>query len=368
VALGAVNTLGELTETRAARNKGKEPPALVQALTYPDRRVQMAAADALLHFPDAPPPHAKARIIEILRRALASDAAPKAIVADAYINRANEVGQAVKQAGYEPIIVHTGREALNRLREAADVDVVLVDQGIIDPDLIHLLPQLRADVDNGLLPVLITVAPERSGSVPANRARTLDHIAAAYRNVWVVPATLQPDTLKQTLAERITPATGKPLTEAERKANAATAMLWLKRMAVGELAGYDVTPAAAAIFKALRVKELCPLAIEATGALSGRVPQRELANVVVDQGETPELRSAAAVELNRHIQRHGLLITAEQAKAIEAIFDAGTDAKLRSNLALVIGSMRPSSAKTGSRLQRYTPPLPVAPAPEKEEK
>jgi hypothetical protein len=42
---------------------------------------------------------------------------------------------------------------------------------------------------------------------------------------------------------------------------------------------------------------------------------------------------------------------------------------LRGNVALVIGSMRPNAAKTGTRLQRYAPPLPsAAPAPEKEEK
>jgi CheY-like chemotaxis protein len=370
VALGAVHTLGELTEVRAARTKGKEPSALVQALNYPDRRVQMAAADALLHIPDAPSPYAKARIVEVLRRALAADTTPKAIVADPNIDRAKEVGRAAKQAGYEPVIVPTGREALSQLRAASDVDLILIDPSILDPDLPHLLGQLRSGADNSLVPVLITVAPERTGVRPAHRLRNLEHLAAAYRNVWVVPATLQADALKQALAERVGQASGKPLTEEERKNDAAVAMLWLKRMAVGEVAGYDVAPAEGAIVKALRVKELSPLAVAATGARPGRAAQRELAAVVIDPAEPPELRLAAAVELNRHIQHHGALLTAEQARAIEAIFDAAGDAKLRGNLALVIGSMRPSAAKTGARLQRYAPPPPTtaAPAEAKDEK
>src|SRR5262249_32362472 len=77
VALGAVRALGDLREARAANPKGQQPPVLVRALSYPDRRVQIAAADALLHFPTVPP-EAKSRIIEVLRRALLSDATPKA--------------------------------------------------------------------------------------------------------------------------------------------------------------------------------------------------------------------------------------------------------------------------------------------------
>jgi hypothetical protein len=197
----------------------------------------------------------------------------------------------------------------------------------------------------------------------------LTRLAAGYRNVWVVPATLQADNLKQTLAARITDAMGKAHSEEERKNNAAIAMVWLKRMAVGEAPGFDVRPAEAAILKALHIKELAPLAIEATGAYSDRTAQRALAAFVLDNGQRPELRSAAAVELNRHIQHHGALLTTDQVNGIEALFDAGTDAKLRGNVALVIGSLRPNAAKTGARLQRYAPPVPAAtPAQEKDEK
>jgi hypothetical protein len=109
------------------------------------------------------------------------------------------------------------------------------------------------------------------------------------------------------------------------------------------------------------------VAVEAAGAFPDRQAQRELAAVVLDNGERPELRSAAAVELNRHIQHHGALLTADQVGGIEALFEAGGDLKLRGNVALVIGSLRPNAAKTGARLQRYAPPLPTAvPAPEKE--
>src|SRR5262249_27073073 len=47
VILGSVQALGDLGEVRATRASGTEVPPLVRALSYGDRRVQFAAADAL---------------------------------------------------------------------------------------------------------------------------------------------------------------------------------------------------------------------------------------------------------------------------------------------------------------------------------
>jgi len=174
--------------------------------------------------------------------------------------------------------------------------------------------------------------------------------------------------LKQALTERLAQASGKPLTEEERKANARTAMLWLRRMAVGELPGYEIEPARAAILQALRSKELNTFAVEAAGAMTDRDSQRELAAMVLNPGAAAELRSQAAVELNRHIQLNGLLLTKEQALSLEALFDSSDEPKLRGNLARVIGSLRPDAARTSRRLQSYAPPpVGVPPQPEKKE-
>ena len=43
-------------------------PALVRALDYPNRRVQMAAADALMRIPGQPGPEIAGRIVEVWRR------------------------------------------------------------------------------------------------------------------------------------------------------------------------------------------------------------------------------------------------------------------------------------------------------------
>src|SRR5262249_52811550 len=155
-----------------------------------------------------------------------------------------------------------------------------------------------------------------------------------YRNVWVMPPTIDPEVLKRTLNAHIAEAMGRPLTDEERKANARLAMTWLKRMAVGEVHGYDVEPAEADILRALRVDDLGGLAAEVAGRLPGRAPQRELAVVVLDKGRKPEVRAAAAEELVRHIQGHGLVLGRDQIKGLEELYAASDDPKVRPALAL----------------------------------
>ena len=348
VILGAVRGLGELAEVRAARSSGQAAPALVRALNYPDRRVQMAATDALLRIPGPPAPLASARVVEILRRLVGTDGVAKVLVADSSEDRGSTIAAALKEAGYESVIAHTGREALKQLAQSSDFDALIVDAGIADPQLPYLVAQLRGDVNVGLLPLIVmTTAPERIGS--------LERLLERYPNTWVIPATSDAKEMKTYLARRITEAMGKPLTDAERKDYAARAMEWLARLSRGEIPGYDIRPAEGAVIKALHNKELASQAVEATGRLPGREPQIALAGLVLEPNQPEALRSAAAIELCRHIQQYGLLLRQVQASSLQNLFATMPDSKLKANVSLVIGSMRPDARQTGERLLRYTP-------------
>jgi CheY-like chemotaxis protein len=368
VILAATRGLGDLAEVSAVKpSAGAGAPVIVRAMYYPDRRVQLAAADSLLRIPAAPAPSAAARAVEIFRRAIAGDEMPKVLVADMNEDRANAVAAAVKKAGYEPVIVRTGREALHRLTEAADIDALLIDAGTPDPGLTYLLGQLRADVNVGLLPVIVTA--------PADRVESLQRFVANYRNVWVMAATADAEALKQIFATRIADAIGKPLSEMERKEGAGMAMEWLVRMSRGEVHGYDIGPAYSAILHAMRNKDLTGLATEAASRMPGREAQSALAGVVLDPNQPVTLRTGAAGELTRHIQQYGLQLSANEIKGLQDNFAAADNPRLKTNFAGVLGSMHPSPRQTGERLQRFVPsfaaPTPTpeqAPQPEPKEK
>ena len=74
-ALSAVSRADREAATPPA-GAGDRPSLLVRALAYPDHAVQFAAATALLRSPVPVPGSAKPQIVEILRRAAATDPGP----------------------------------------------------------------------------------------------------------------------------------------------------------------------------------------------------------------------------------------------------------------------------------------------------
>ncbi len=392
--------------------------------------MQLTAADAVLRIPAAPAAPVAARVVEILGRAVAGEAEAKAqpavLLAFANDDIAQAIAKNVRKAGYQAVIAHSGRGLLRRLNEAADIDVLLIDSALPEPGLASLLAELRADRNAGRLPLLLT-APggreanlrsiaeryqeesqrgepgrnladrlrdegpnnlaERSRDETARREESLARLNKRYGeesanveenlrrmterqpNISVISVSQVWDEKKlgQALQARLADPASKPLAGAESKDNAAKALEWLVRLARGEAPGYDFRPAAGAILNALRSKELANLAVEAAGRLPGPAPQRELAKVVSDQGQPEGLRSAAAIELCRHIQQNGLVLTAEQIRGIGTLYGTVKEPKLKANVALVLGSMHPDARQTGERLRSFTPAFKAPPAKEKEE-
>lgn len=172
VIVAAARALGELAEARALRPVGGEQPALVRALNYANRRVQMAAANALLRIPQAAPIGAP-RVVEVLRRAVAEPdgKAPKVLVGYANRDVSNAISDSLRKAGYDPVQAYSGRQAMLRLNEAADVDALLIYYALPDPGLPYLLGQLRADINVGRVPLLLVVPSETEESLRRERDR-----------------------------------------------------------------------------------------------------------------------------------------------------------------------------------------------------
>src|SRR5262249_61196436 len=92
-----------------------------------------------------------------------------------------------------------------------------------------------------------------------------------------------------------------------------------------------------------------------------------LPSVVQDNMLPSALRSKAAEDLARQIQAHSLALSGNQVKSLQDLFENPPDAKLKANVAAVLGALRPDARLTGGRLLRYgPPPLPPAKAEAKE--
>jgi CheY-like chemotaxis protein len=376
VVVNCVRALGGLADPRANRPTAKGEPVLVRALYYPDRRVQMAAAEAILRGPESLALSAASRVVDVFRRALAAEPSvqgtAKVLVGYPSVALASRVADVVRAAGYEPVVAVTGREVLRRLGQAADIDLLLLDAALPDPGLAGLLGQLNSDTHASRLPVVLTAPPEREDA--------LRRFVARDSGVTVAPGgiALAPGELAALLRSRLADAAnGPPLSPAEMQDYQERAIRHLAELAHGNPPSVDVRPAADAILDTLRAGKLSPegqlAAVSAAGRLSGARPQHDLVAVLLDARRPLPVRTAAARELVRHIQGHSSLLSPTQTAALEGLFaEPATDPALRAELALVLGSLRPDVRVTGERLLRYRPPPPVAAAPtlkeDKEEK
>jgi CheY-like chemotaxis protein len=361
VIIGAIRALGQLADVRATRPTASGASNLVRALNYPDRRVHFAAAEALVNIPGAMPGQQSTRIVEIMRRSLAADPASKGVprVVVAYFNpdQANRVADAVRGAGYEAVRVATGRELMRRLNESADIDLILMEEKLPDPELPTLMAQLRADRNAGLLPILVAAGRDRE--------EKLQRWVQQYRNVTVIPASFafNPDDLKALLARRLIDPGAPPLTEAEIKGNAEKAVYYLSRLSLGEPGGFDVKPTADVVANALRSGKLSPPGQLAAVDVLARVPtaraQTELANVALDGRNPVVTRLSATASLIKHIQQYRPALDRNVIANLEALHQQpDTDPNLRASLALVLGALRPDPRTAGERLLQFQPNIP----------
>jgi DNA-binding response OmpR family regulator len=363
VIVALVQALGERGDARAAQlSASGTPRGLMRALYFPDRRVQFAAAQAALRMPSTPPAVA-ARVVDIYRRFLAADPAkPGALAAYVPADKAADIRKALKTTGYDAVLVRDLREAFDKLRASADFDLVVLHRGLSEKELPFVLAQLRGDSDQGGLPVFLVA--------PKDRQEDLEKVARKYRAVYVVsePVLGSPDDLKLRIDAAMKAAHGAKLSADERKEFNRVALDTLWRMARGEYAGYDVRPAEEAVRAALRSPDSAPLALEILGRLPGTEMQHRLAAIVLDPTRG-KLRVPAAKELNRHLQKYGLLLDKKYAAELKSAFQAADDAALKGELAVAVGLMRtPTAQQTGVQLFQFRPDVPPPPPMEKEKK
>ncbi len=156
VILPLIQSLGARGDIRTAQTPNGP---ITRALYYPDRRVQFAAMQAMLKMPTSGnPPVASERIVDLSRRFLSSAPTPKALVVHPVPGEEAALGQVVKGMGYEPVFAKRIQDAMQKARESADFDLIVLHRGMPELEFPYIYEQLRQNYDTGGLPMLIVVA------------------------------------------------------------------------------------------------------------------------------------------------------------------------------------------------------------------
>lgn len=381
-----IDALGERGETRAALpTSANSPGPLVEALYFPDRRVQYSAARALLKLPGSQSPVASARVVEILRRFLAADPAPKVLIVFAKDARAAELRQAVEAAGFQADVAPSTKDAILKLHRSAEYDAILLDDAVSTGELPFVVSQLRGDADAGLLPLLVIAPPERKGDLARaiERSRNTFLIESVLTKqagdlkkqiLYAIKVSAAPDTVRNAPPEQrswldyeIRRTKGQMLSDEERKYYAQAALDWFAEMARGEITGYNLKPVKDTLEQLLNVEGAAKQALRILARFPDSDTQKRLYGVLINP-QRAALHLEAAKELNRHIQKNGMWLTPDQIAEVRTLEGRKDVAPaLRGELSILVGTLGSTPGQTGTRLFYYRPD-PAQPPPEKGEK
>jgi HEAT repeat protein len=338
----AVTAFGRVTD-REALPRGCCANPLIKALTAPNRRVQFAAAQALVTLE---PRHAfpgSSLVVPTLARFVTGQGLPRAVVIDGNTARGSQLVGYLKELGYEPVLATTGADGFRRAAESADVELILLDNHLVVGDwrLIDTLANLRSDCRTAGIPVYIVG--------PLNLDVKLNYMRSSFPEVKFL---LRPD--NAALLEHQLGGRPAGLSESERTAYARSATVLLARIAAQPCSPFEpeLSIAEPALTAALNMAAVEPAAA-ALSEVAMSDAQRGLADLVLDPSKPAPVRQSTAAMLTRSIQRFGPLVAADQETRLLAEFDQELDPALRSALGAVLGALRPKPALAGVRLQLY---------------
>ncbi len=306
-AAAAARLLGELGKAGEVLHRGDQPAPLVQAVQDPDRRLRMAALEAIVRLQPSRPFGGSSCVPAALGFFAASTGVRHALVAGPSIDEARTLAGMVAPAGFAADTATTGKELVRLATRSPDYELAWIDVSIGRPEIGLLLQELRRDPRTALLRVGLMarsgylaagrasgrVRPAGQGFFPAARresrrlaARTIGHVGAG--GVLRLRHAAAAGGASARPAGRVEPVVGQAL----RLARVQDALL-----------------------VALYNRRLAAKAVAVLANLNAAESQRALVEVASRFTQPLDLRQAAAAAFCENRAKHGILLTTEEIRA-----------------------------------------------------
>jgi len=350
-ALAGIRVLAQIGTTSQWKATLSQKSPLVTALGYSDRRVQFAAAHAIMQLdPTARFPGSE-RIVSIFARALnEEEAGPGSIlVIDPDIDRLSRLGALVDEIGFANHQVRTGREGFRLAAERPDVDAILLHANVIRWPLSDTVANLRMDARTAAIPIVLYGEPRDLAS--------LRRYAEKYSGISAGEEPLNGPDLRKRVSAMLEAAGSPPLTGEQRQHQREIAAAWLAHIANGQRVKlFPLEMAQESLIRAASDASVASDVLRALTAIGSREAQERLATAAVDLQMSVEHRVLAAELLATHIQRHGLALAKASVDAIHAAWrDSAGEPDWNTALGGVIGTFGPDDDLVSRRLRDFQP-------------
>ena len=169
-AIACCQALGQRGDLQALQSKQGQASPLASAVESSDASVRFAAVEAIMQINPTTPYAGSSRVADTLLHLATGRGSRRVVVASPQHLRAGDLAGLVIQAGYEASALIRGFDTLEQASRNADVEFVLLDLELLQPNIRETLFRLRRTPTTAALPIAILAPPGR-----LEEARSLAH-------------------------------------------------------------------------------------------------------------------------------------------------------------------------------------------------
>jgi CheY-like chemotaxis protein len=278
-----------------------QPSPLANALTDADRRVRFAALRAIIALDPPSPFPGSSRVPEAVAWFAGSTGERRAIVAMPTNVMATDVAGMLAAHEFEADAINSGREAIDRARELADLEMIFVDMDIAGPDIRQVLYELRTAPETGEAPIALLAA---DGRLPAAK-----RLASEHERVIAIPRPHTTEVLARSVTALEKRAAQDTVAAGQRASQAVQALTWLAKLLASDRTFYDLHHTAPTIEAALYRPDAAKPAIAALSQLGTPESQQLLVDLASERAVPIAARVQAAEGFGTSVAKFGVLLT-----------------------------------------------------------
>jgi len=337
-ARAAAEILGRTGKPQDLLRGGSDVSPLVRAVRSPDRRLRMAAAEAIVSLQPRAPFAGSSHLLESLAYLAASSGGRRALVVSPNTVTLEEWIGVLKFRNIVSDSAATGREAVRMALRCPDYEFVLIDMATLGPPAEEIVQQLHRDYLTASLRIGLVA---RAGFLKrAERIADEDPLTIAFSQPIDAAAT------RWQLGQLTALAPREFVGFSERQDLAVRALDCLAKLAglSGNL--HDMHRVEDAVLAGLRVPRLSGHAVAVLANLGTQASQRALVDLASRFVNPLTIRQAAGTAFGFNVQRFGLLLDRDAVRAQYARYhqSASQDLATQQVLASILNSIESRAA------------------------
>jgi CheY-like chemotaxis protein len=299
----AAEILGRIGTAKGLLREGREPAALVRAVENPDRRLRLAALEAIVRLQPDEPYAGSSRVPASLAFLAATRGTRRALLAGARSDDFQDFAAALAIMHVQADTATSGRAAVRMALESPDYEMLVIDAGIDDPNVATVVQELRQDYRTATLPILVMARAgffERAERLARDDPRTL--------------GLARPHSTESAQAELDQLSAAAPRDSVgfeERQQQAVRALACLATLASSSRKLYDLQRVEDAASTGLYVPGLGGRVAAVLANVPSRDSQLALVDLAGRHTQPLEVRQAAAKAFRISTEKYGLLLSDE---------------------------------------------------------